>query len=240
MQVDTNARDNKKPKFKIMIVWLAIMLLASFAFSIHALQHPVNMKVLPMVPKQGEPLIVSFTLNNPGLGESLYVYELYINGENVMEGKSSIPKLSSKQLRYIYKNPLELGEQTNFLLRVKTPSDNIQKVISMPAYAPQVWTSFVSFASFSTSIASFSSSMGITSMASYKDTFGLKNSLNIGVIFSIVLIALLIHVELTEPFRGNRGIFGRLRGRFSGLSAILFIIFMGMVLTQIVMIIGRL
>lgn len=233
MQVNyTNAQVYNKLKLKTLVVWLAIMLVASFAFSANSLKDPVNMGVMPEVPKQGEPLIVSFALNNPGLTEETYAYELYVNGKMVMSGESAISPLGSEQHRYAYKNPLELGEQTNFLLMVKTPSGVIQKAISTPAYAPQIWTSFVSFASFSTSVMS---SMG--TMAYYDGAFSTKG-MNIGLVFVLVLIPLLVFSVLAEPY-SSKNIFGRLKSRFGRLSTVLFVIFMGMVLTRMVMIIGR-
>ena len=52
------------------------------------------------------------------------------------------------------------------------------------------------------------------------------------------MIALLIHIEVTEPFHDALNIIGRLRKRFSKLSVILFTIFITMVFSQIILIIG--
>ena len=64
--------------------------------------------------------------------------------------------------------------------------------------------------------------------------------MNVGLVFSIVLIILLIFLELSEPklFEKTYSILGNLRIRFSRLSAVLFVIFVGVVATQIVVIIG--
>jgi len=61
------------------------------------------------------------------------------------------------------------------------------------------------------------------------------------VIFSIVLIGLLIYLELTEPSLSEKTFrfIGNLRIRFSKLSTILFVIFLGMVFTQVALIIGK-
>jgi hypothetical protein len=75
-------------------------------------------------------------------------------------------------------------------------------------------------------------------MAYYQGSFGVRNAINVGVIFSIVLIALLIHVEVTEPYGRMLNMLGRLRRRFNKLSAVLFIIFMSMVFTQIALILS--
>lgn len=232
-------------KYKTFTIWIAILLLATFAFAMHGLTDPVSMKVMPVVPKEGEPLLVSFTLTNPGITETPYEYELYVNGEKVFEGDTTIAALSSEHYRYAYENPLKLGEQTNFLLKVKTPDNEYTKVISLPAYAPQVWTSFVSFATFSTSIATFSSSMGMSSsmagmstMAGYSNNFGVGTAFNVGLIFSVILIVMLIQLDMTEHMAMRSALFDRLRRRFSKLATILLIIFTGMVLTRIALVLG--
>jgi hypothetical protein len=100
----------------------------------------------------------------------------------------------------------------------------------------------VSFAAFSTSVMSTSaiSSMSMSSMAYYDQSFGTNRALNAGLIISIVLIILLIYIELSEPLLAEKEmrIIGNLRIRFSRLSSILFIIFVGMVFTKIAVIIG--
>ncbi len=64
--------------------------------------------------------------------------------------------------------------------------------------------------------------------------------LNVGIIASLVLIALLIFAELTQPVIAGRAvaILGRLRIRLSTVTWILFIIFMGIVYTMVVMILA--
>ncbi len=212
---------------KTLMVWLAVALLASFAFSMQSLKDPVSMVVMPEAPQQGEPLTLSFTLHNPALAEETYSYELYINGELAMQGESPVGPMSSKQHKYIYQNPLSLGEQTTFLIKAKTSSGEvIQKTLSIPVYAPQVWTSFVSMATYST--------------VDYNAAFAPTKNMNVGLIFTLVLIPMLSFLVLTEPYAGKSNTLGRLNHKFTRLSAIMFVIFMGMVLTHMVMIIGRL
>ncbi|MCZ7370215.1 MAG: hypothetical protein O8C66_06870, partial [Candidatus Methanoperedens sp.] len=102
-------------------------------------------------------------------------------------------------------------------------------------------SSFVSFATFATSVVSSSSAKtsSINSMAYYDGSFVTHNALNVGLIISIALIILLIYMELSEPLAGKRqSAVGNLRTRFGRLSSVLFIIFVVMVLTQIALIIG--
>lgn len=235
---------------KIAIISPVILVLAILSISLNSLSSPVALSAFPEVPREGEPIILSFSLKNLDLKETTYAYEFYANGKKILEGSAVLRPLSSKQYSYAYRNPLKLGEQVTFLLKAAAPSNTYEETLSMPAYPPQVWSSFVSFATFSTSMAGMSSSMGLsssmgssmgmslTSMAYYQNSFGTNKAFNVGVIFSVVLIMILIHVELTEPFMKARNLLGRLRARFNKLSAILFIIFVAMVFTQIIMIIG--
>ena len=75
----------------------------------------------------------------------------------------------------------------------------------------------------------------------YESSFGsVDEGLNVGLVISIVLIILLIFLELSEPLleEGIYAVLGRLRMRYSTMTAILFIIFMGIVYTKIVMILA--
>jgi hypothetical protein len=214
--------------------------------SFSSVSKPVKLYIFPEVPKDGEPIIVTFSMKNFGLTDSPYSYTLYANGEEVMSGRTVISPLSSKKYQYAYINDLEVGEKVSFVVKVKSNENSYEEVVTAPPYHPYVWSSFVSFAAFSTSMAGVTASMGmststtmsITSMAYYQNSFGVKKVINVGVIFAIVLVALLIHVEVTEPFHNALNILGRLRRRFTKVSAILFIIFITMIFSQIILIIG--
>jgi hypothetical protein len=90
-------------------------------------------------------------------------------------------------------------------------------------------------AAFSTSVMS-----SLVSMQYFDDAFGATSSINAGIIISIVLIILLIFLELTQTLTtgGRVTVLGRYRFGFANISAILFIIFIGMVFTKIVMILA--
>jgi hypothetical protein len=76
----------------------------------------------------------------------------------------------------------------------------------------------------------------------YKSTIGLSEStirwsVNIGLIASLTLVALLVFIELTNPAFGSLG--QRLKGlrdRYSLLTANLLLVFIGLVLTRVVII----
>ena len=151
------------------------------------------------------------------------------------EGTTTIPPGSSKLYQYANKNPLLLGERVSFVVKTMSPRGSHEKAVSLPSYPPQIWSSFVSFASFSTSVMSF-----MTSSTYYQSSFDTDMGFNVGILVTVVLIGLLIFLELTQPLLQERTvtILGRLRLRFNSVTWILFIVFMGIVYTKVVMILA--
>lgn len=219
--------------FKLAIVCLAILLMASFWLTVRLDSDPASLVVVPEAPKQGEPILAIFKLNNPSSQTVVTSYHFYANGELLQEGATAIAPNSSKTYQHTYANPLMMGKQLNFVLRTESELGNYERVVSSPPYPPQVWSSFVSFASFSTSVMS-----SMSTMTYYRSTFGGDIGLNVGIIISVVFIILLIFLELTQPLLRDKtmAILGKLRLRFATLTWTLFIIFMGIVYTNIVMI----
>ncbi len=224
--------NNRSIMFKLAIVWLGIFLLGTFWLTVRGTSDPVNLAVMPQVPREGEPIIATFKLSNPSSHALVTSYQLYANGELLKEGATAIAPESSKTYQYAYENPLKLGEQLNFVVKTQSEQGNYEKVLSSPQYPPQVWSSFVSFASFSTSVMS-----SMSTMTYYQSTLGSNVGLDVGIIASMVLIALLIFMELTQPLVKVKTVAvpGRLRIRFSTVTWILLIIFMGIVYTKVVM-----
>src|SRR3990172_10301603 len=146
-------------RIKVLIVWLAILLLASFWLTVKGGSDPISMAVVPQVPREGEPVIVIFRINNPSHEVITATYNFFANGDLLKEGKTTIIPGFSKTYKYVYKNPLPPGEQVNFVVRTKTKFGNFQQIISTPPYPPQIWSSFISFASFSTTVMSFMATM---------------------------------------------------------------------------------
>ena len=230
--MNSEERLKRHQVLKTLIIWVAILLFSVLIISHQQLSDPISMKLFPEVAREDEPLIVSFTLTNPQIVGTEYEYELYANGECVLNGISELPPRSSKKFKYTYRNPLKLGEQANFMVSAATQAQRYQKTLSSPPYPPQTMTSFVSFASFSTSVMS-----SMTTTGYYDDSFQ-SDRFNVGLLVSVVLICLLIFLELTEPLIGKGNIFGRLRDRYSKLAIILFVIFVAMVFTKVVVIFG--
>ena len=240
-------KDNTTKKngllYKSLMLWFMILVLASFAASLQTKFDTVGIHVAPEVLRKGEPVVVTFFINNPSDKLAGTDYTLYANGNALMSGRTELSPGTGRQFQYVYSNPLELGEQVTFSAITQSGDEVNQNSVSVPSVPPQLWSSFVSFASFSTSVMSSSSaisSMSMSSMAYYDNSFGTNKALNAGLIFSIVLIILLIYMELSEPLLAQKEmrIIGNLRIRFSRLSSVLFIIFVGMVFTQIALIVG--
>jgi len=229
------SRQHRGIMFKLAILWLGILLLGSFWLTVGRTSDPVSLVVIPQTPREGEPVIAIFKLNNPSPHPLVTEFQFYANGQLLKEGITTIAPESGKTYKYAYKNPLQLGEQLNFLVRTQSELGNHEKALSSPPYPPQVWSSFVSFASFSTSVMS-----SISTMSYYQSAFGSDIGFNIGLLSSVVLITLLIFLESTQPLLQAKTttILGRLRLKFTTVTWILFIIFTGIVYTKVVMILA--
>ncbi|HIH43644.1 MAG TPA: hypothetical protein HA257_00760 [Candidatus Methanoperedenaceae archaeon] len=229
--------------YKTVIIWFTLLILGSFAASVHTRYEPVTITAMPEVPREGAPIQITFDVKNPSASDDVASYELYANGVSLMQGQALLAPESSKRYTYLYPDAPAPGDRITFLVKTNSGQGSHKKSLDLPAYPPQVWSSFVSFASFSTSVMSsstyISSKNSMNSLAYYAERLGTNNSLNAGLIFSIVLILLLIYLELTGPLEDklHATLFG-LKIRFSRLSAVLFIIFTGMVFTKVAMIIG--
>ena len=231
--MEQNAR--RSAFLKLAFLWLGILFLGSFWLTVRGSSSPVSMAVVPEVPREGEPIIATFKLNNPSSQALVMSYGFYTNGELVKEGITTVAPTSSKTYQYAYNNSLKLGEQLNFVVKTESEQGSYEKVISSPPYPPQVWSSFVSFASFSTSL------MGsMSTMTYYQTTFASDMGFNVGLLCSVALIVLLIFLELSTPLIEGRtvAVLGRLRMRFSAVTWILFIIVMGIVYTTVMMILA--
>ncbi len=233
MMSDTKASRQKGLILRIVITWLCVFLLSSFLIATRSSANSATMSIIPEVPKTGEPIVATFNINNPSDKPVTTEYELYVNRQLVQSGRTTVAAQASSQYQYAYQNSLERGEQVNFVLRTSSDSGSFDKMVSLPAYPPQLMSSFVSFAAFSTSVMS-----SMVSMEYFNATFGTSRTMNTGIIVSLILITLLIFLELTQAVTAGlrTTIISSYRVSFSTVSTILFIIFIGMVFTKLVMI----
>lgn len=221
---------------KIAVIWLSIALLASFLITMKANSNPITLSIIPEVPKTKEPIVATFSISNLTDKPSTTGYQLYINGKLVESGSMVITPQSSSKHQYAYTNYLERGEQVNFTLKASSDTGNYLKVVSLPAYPPQLMSSFVSFSAFSTSVMS-----SMVAMEYFNNAFGTTSGgLNTGIIIAIILSALLIFLELSQTATADKGItiLGHYRISLGNMAAILFIIFLGMVFTRTIMILA--
>ena len=163
----TKASHHKGLILKIVIVWLSIFLLLGFFIATRSTANPITMSIIPEVPKTGEPIVVTFNINNPSDEPSTTSYQLYVNGKLVENGSTTVAPQDSSKYQYAYTNSLERGEQVNFVLKTSSDSGSFDKIASLPAYPSQLMSSFVSFAAFSTSVMS-----SMVSMEYFNDAFG--------------------------------------------------------------------
>ncbi len=230
--------EHRGAMLKLVPIWLGIILLCSFLFSMEGTTGQVSLTAMPEVPKQGNPIVATFKINNPSSGDLVTRYQLYANGKLFTEGAANIAAGMSQTYRYAYENTLQIGEQVTFMARTQSELGNDEINVSIPPYAPQIWSSFVSFASFSTSLMGSNGAMG--SMTYYQSTFGI-DALNVGVVITMVLLLLLIFRELTQPVlarSGTMATWARLRIKFSTLTWILLLIFIGLIFTRTAMILA--
>lgn len=221
--------------YRIAILWLSIVVVGSFWLAARGVTDSTSLAVVPEVPREGEPVVATFRLNNPTAQALTTRYQFFVNGGQLGEGEATIPAGTSQAYQYVYQNPLKLGEQINFVLKTQSDLGTAEKVIASPPYPPQVWSSFVSFAAMSSTMMS-----SMSSMAYYKSSFDSPQEFNVGLLTSVVLIALLVFLELTQPLYNGAAVnvLGRLRVRFSTVSWILYVIFVGVVYTRVVLILA--
>lgn len=221
--------------FKLIILGLLAILLLTFWITLRQASGMVSLTLLPEVPREGEPIIVIMKLTNPGVNAELTDYEFYADAQLLKKGSTLLPAHTSKTYKFVYENSTAIGEQISFSSKAHSATDTEQRYVSYPAYPPQILTSFVSFASFSTSMMGF-----MTTMLYYDGNFGNNAGLNAGLIISAVLIILLVFLELSQPLTGRHiARLGRLRIRFSSLTWVLFIIFVGIIYTKVLMILAN-
>jgi len=225
-------------KFRVAIIWLVMVLLATFYLTTLRSHDLASLAVVPEVPKFGQPVIVTFKLNNPAATASTNDYQLFMDGNLLKSGTVALAPDASKQYEYIYPSTLPVGTNASFLLKVQGSNGAYERMVTTPPFQPQLAASFVSFAAFSTTM--------MTSMASaayYKSSFQQAAYMNVGLVCSLVLICLLIFLELFRAAASESASGGTVSRKISRLAFdvtpltwILLAIFIAMVYTRVIMI----
>ena len=227
-------------------LFLVIILFNSFDQTSDVL----NLSHFPSIPRENEPFTIRAMIKNTAVEPRKYSLTMYIDGDAVMASESTFDPLSTQSSTLTLESP-PLGSALRIYAEAidLETGDKYTQSLLMPQSPPEAWMSFASFSSL-TSLLLSSSSSSSSSMSSsftisyYKNTIGLSEStvrwsINIGLIASITLVALLVFIELTNPGFSDLG--PRLKGlraRYSLLTANLLLVFIGLVLTRIVIIIA--
>ncbi len=229
----------------------AFLFLAIILFNSHnQTSNVLNLSHFPSTPRENEPFTIRAMIKNTADEARRYSLRMYVDGEETMYSESTFDALSTQSSTLTIKSP-KLGTAIRIYAEatdLETGETYTQSLL-MPQNPPEAWMSFASFSSLTTLLLSSSSSSSSMMSSSftisyYKNTVGLTQSaarlsINIGLIASVTLVALLIFIELTNPVFGNFGLnLKKLRDRYSLLTANLLLVFVGLVLTRIVMIIS--
>ncbi len=217
--------------FKIGVTWLFIFALFAFLISSRDSQAPVRLSVMPQTPRTGQPVVATFVLANPTGAPATTAYELYVNGVLAESGSATLVAGEKAEYQYAGANMLARGEQLNFVLKTTSNGGSTVNKVSLPAWSPQLMSSFVSFAAFSTSVMS-----SMISMQYFDTIFNTGSGLNSGLIIAAILIALLVFMEFGQVMASRNTVIKSYQASFATVSSLLFIIFVGMVLTRVMLI----
>ena len=221
---------------------MAIIFLAILAWGFYeASCEVVSLTYYPFVSKADQPMTVIFTIKNPSPVEERYGYELFIDGSLKMAGTTLMPPQEIKQYTYILQSPnILLGESVRAYGRVNGLDGGgvYEARVMAPPYPQEIWSSFASFATFSSSLMGYMSSLSYY-MTTMGYTMTMVGPLNVGLSLSVTLIGLLIFLELSDPAYGKVGkIILSLRRRYGWLTISLLVVFTAMIFTRVVMVIG--
>ena len=247
--VVVSSRPQPDFRLRLIIVWLIILPLTAFWYTLARASEPMGLTVLPEMPRRGEPIIATAKVQGTATGDEAVHYRFYVDGQPLAEGSATLAPDSVKIFQYLRLPPIDIGERVSFVLTGTSQAGSHQRAVSLPAYPPQVWSSFVSFATFSTSVM-----RSLVSLSYYTDSFDNKTTPNIGLVMALVLVSLLVFVSLNAPLLRIRQLttddqrgripgqpmdrLARLMERFERLSLILFIIFLGIMFTTAALIVA--
>ena len=224
-------------------LFLAVLLIGSLSMQSEAL----TVRFFPTVTKENEPLVITATLNNIRPKPQKYHLSLYVDGEQVAAVEALLEPAAIQTLTYTRASP-----RSSEALRIYVEAVNLdtgekyREYLNIPQIPPELWISFSAFSSLTTTLTSTTSTTSLATITYYLNTMGMaaqgaagQPTINTGIIISITLILLLVFIELTDPAYGKIGRrIAALRMRYGTLSTILLLIFVGIVLTKVVMIIA--
>lgn len=221
------------------LVWACVLLVLAFGLGLYHRGGPVSGTALPLMPKGNQPIQVRFMVQNPSPEASLLTLQLLANGKPVLQETRLLAGHASERVEYVTPNTAGAGRQMVFVLQTWSAQGHNDEVEAVPPYPPAVISSiapFASFASLSSSAMSF-----VTTREFYEGSFNLGDSSNVGLVFALLLMGLLVMMELTagSSTAPQSSWYGELRTNFGRLSWVLIIIVAGMMFTKVTLIIMR-
>jgi hypothetical protein len=188
------------------------------------------------VPQEGNPTTITYSIRNPTSSERSYTYSFYIDGKLTSQGATIVPPRTIKQ--YSYAKPAADVWGTTTTAYIKTEDTATGQIFDasarMPPYPPEIWSSFSSFATFSSTMLS-----STTTIVYYEAVIGSQMGIQLGLTISLTLIGLLIFMELSDPSYGKIGTrLAAMRKPYGILSVSLLLVFGALVLTRVFLIIS--
>jgi hypothetical protein len=238
-------------------LFVALFLSILFLNSWIQIDQTLTLTYFPSVSRENEPFVVRALVRNVADEPRRIRVTLFVDGLEAFVSESFLEPLATQSSTLTLPSP-KLGTAIRFYAEAVDLETGARftEAIMVPQSPPEAWMSFASFSSLTTMLLSSSSSSSLMSSSSsssmsssftisyYQSTIGLarapvKWGINVGLAVSIILLVLLTFIELTNPRFGTLGRrLSGLRDRYSLLTANLLLIFMGLVITRIVMIIA--
>ena len=222
--------------YRIVVLWALVLSLVLFYQGFGG--NVIGIDYFPVFPRCGEPVQITVRLINPGPEPRLLDVRVYVDGLIVAEWLANIDGGSAKEYRVV--GPSRFGVGGSVRVYVEASDVESGAVYSrsamVPPFPPEVFTSFISFASFSSTLMGY-----MTTLSYYTTTVAAvtpAEGVNVGLVLSLTLIGLLVFMELTDPAYGKMGErITHLRRNFTREALILLIVFLAMVATKIIFIV---
>lgn len=226
----------KKPYiYRIAALWALALSLLMFYQAVSG--NIIGVSYFPAFPRCDEPVQVTVRISNPDPEPKLLAVKVYVNGLAAAEWLAHVDSGSAREYRIVEISRLGVGGS----IRVHVEALDVRSGVvysrsaMIPPFPPETFSSFISFASFSSTLMGY-----MTTLSYYTTTVAVvtpTEGVNAGLVLSLTLIGLLVFMELTDPAYGRIGErLTYLRRSFAREAIVLLIVFLAMVATKIVFI----
>lgn len=224
---------HKSYAHKIIALWAFVLSLIMFYQAVGG--SVINVNYFPAFPHNGEPIQVSIRVSNREPEPKVFALKVYVDGSLVADWLADVDAGAIREYHIVKLSSFHIGDSVRvYIDAIDVESGKVYYCSAMvPPFPPETFSSFISFASFSTTLMGY-----MTTLSYYTTTVTPSDGVNAGLVISLTLIGLLVFVELTDPTYGKIGERIRyLRRNFTREAIILLIIFLAMVTTKIIFII---